>query len=67
MKRFMANARLQNKTVTFLEAGNLSLEDSFDQPRTRGCLLFLNDFLVHNQCVALQISVNFNISSFILW
>ena len=29
--------------------------------------LLLTDFLIHNQWVTLQISVNFNISSFFMW
>ena len=29
--------------------------------------LLLTDFLIHNQCVTLQISVNFNISSLFMW
>ena len=71
MKRFMANARLQNKTFSLFEAGNLSLKDlrSAEDQRLSFMIFFflLTDFLIHNQCVALQISVNFNISSFFMW
>ena len=71
MKRFMADARLQNKTILLTRGWQFVfggfLRSAEDQ---RLSFMIVSSyqltFLVHNQCVTLQILVNFNIASFIL-